>query len=131
MHFVNQSTFNNIKSLIMKSSLFVSHLAAAIIISGIILFIYAGVQQVHRSMANDPQLQLARDLRDAVANGKSTAHLIPPDTINLDKSDAVFTVVYNSAGMPLQTTALLGNKVPQIPKGVMEFTNQYLEDAVT
>ena len=110
MYFVNQSTFNNIKSLIMKSSLFVSHLAAAIIISGIILFIYAAVQQVHRSMANDPQLQLARDLRDAVANGKSTAHLIPPDTINLDKSDAVFTVVYNSAGMPFSRASVKRTK---------------------
>jgi hypothetical protein len=47
----------------MKQLSIVTHLAAAIIITVVMLLIYACVQQSYRSSANDPQLQIARDLR--------------------------------------------------------------------
>jgi hypothetical protein len=52
----------------MKPSSLFAHLVAAIIITGIILLVYACVQQVHRSSANDPQLQIARDLSAAISS---------------------------------------------------------------
>lgn len=43
----------------MKYSYLLTHFAAAVIITGIMLTVYATVQQAHRMGVNDPQLQLA------------------------------------------------------------------------
>lgn len=115
----------------MKQTIFVIHLAAAIIISGIILFIYASVQQVHRSMANDPQLQKARDICYAISHGKPYSGLFPSDTIEASISSAVFAVLYNEDGSPQQSSALLDGKLPQLPNGVIQFTKQNNEDVIT
>lgn len=115
----------------MKRNNFISHLSAAIIISGILLFNYASVQQVYRSMANDPQLQIANDISNAIEQGKSYSYLIRPDTIEINKSSSVFTVIYNEEGAPMQTSALLDGKIPKMPKGVLEFTRQYCKDVIT
>ena len=114
----------------MKSSI-ITHFAAAIIITGIILLVYASVQQAHRSSANDPQIQIARDASDALSKGKSIDHLIAADTINLLTSPAVFTEIFDASGKPLQSTGLLNGKLPQPPEGVFEYTNANKENALT
>ena len=55
----------------MKRSQIITHLAAAIIVTAIMLTVYATVQQAHRSGANDPQLQLARDIAENISNNNS------------------------------------------------------------
>jgi hypothetical protein len=115
----------------MKPSLLISHLAAAIIITGIVLLIYASVQQAHRSAADDPQLQIARDISYQLSKGKSAGHLLPEDTIDIAQSLAVFTEVFDKNGNPLQTTGYLNGRIPQPPPSVLKFTNENNEDALT
>lgn len=115
----------------MKQLQFTAHLAAAIIISGIILFIYASVQQVHRSVANDPQLQIARDMRNEALSSKSLNHWINNDTIDAATSSAVFYTFYDNNGKPVETSALLDGRAPQVPKGILDFARQNQEDVVT
>ena len=43
---------------------FIQHLSAIAIITIIMGLIYASVQQTYRSNADDPQIQIAHDLRD-------------------------------------------------------------------
>ena len=114
----------------MKRSFLLTHMAAAIIVTGILMALYATVQQVHRSMANDPQLQLARDI-SAKINTKDITHLLPDDTIDLANSLGTFVAFYNSDGEPIGSTGMLDGKLPQIPKGVFEVAKTYNEDAVT
>lgn len=114
----------------MKRSFLVTHLAAAIIVSGILLAMYATVQQVHRSAANDPQLQLARDI-SARINTNNIAHLLPDDTIDISQSLSTFVALYNSNGEPVGSTGMLDGKLPEIPKGVFEYAKANKENDIT
>lgn len=115
----------------MKQLQFTSHLAAAIIISGIILFIYASVQNVHRSMANDPQLQIARDMRSARLSGRPPGQALPYDTIDAATSSALFYTIYDAGGKLVETNALLDGKIPQLPKTVLAIAREKQEDIIT
>jgi len=115
----------------MKHSSLLAHFAAAIIITGIILLIYASVQQSHRATANDPQLQLARDLSTALSEGRAISNLLPPDTINIAQSLAVFAETFDHQGNPLRSTGFLHGQLPQPPAGVLDFTRDNQENVIT
>src|SRR4051812_5178758 len=106
----------------MKHLSFLTHLAAAIIITGIMLTIYATVQQAHRSAANDPQLQLARDIDNRMQKARPFHQLLPDDTIDISASLGTFVTLYDWKGEPMQSTGLLDGKLPQLPSGVFDFT---------
>lgn len=114
----------------MKRSLLVTHLAAGIIVSGILLAMYTTVQQVHRTAANDPQLQLARDV-SARINTANIASLLPDDTIDIGKSLGTFVTLYDKNGEPIGSTGMLDGKLPEIPKGVFEHAKLSMENDVT
>ena len=114
-----------------RTSLLLAHLAAAIIITGIILLVYASVQQAHRSSANDPQLQIARDLSAAISSGKSINNLLQHDTIDLSQSLSVFTEIFDKNGNPLQSSGFLNGALPKPPAGIFEYVNENVEDALT
>jgi hypothetical protein len=115
----------------MKRMYFFTHFAAATVVTGIFLTIYATVQQAHRSSANDPQLQLARDLETKINSGKSFAQLLSSDTIDIATSLATFVTLYNSNGQPTESTGILDGKFPQLPSGVFDFTKNNKEDVIT
>jgi len=115
----------------MKTSSFFTHFAAAIIVTGIFLTIYATVQQAHRSGANDPQLQLARDIDAKISNNKPFDQLLPADSIDISTSMGNFVTLYNANGEPVHSTGMLENKFPQLPSGVFDFTRNNKEDVFT
>jgi len=131
INFEIQSAFNFTKSITMRSSSLLAHFAAAVIVTGIIMLIYASVQQSHRSSANDPQLQLARDLSSTLSAGRPITNLLPPDTIDIAQSLAVFAETFNHQGSPLQSTGFLNGQPPQPPGGVLDFTTKNQEDVIT
>jgi hypothetical protein len=106
----------------------IQHLSAMAIITIIMGLIYASVQQTYRSNANDPQVQIAHDLRAHLQNGKP---LLFNDTIELERSLSVFTEVYDQNGDPIQSTGFLNGKMPQLPKGVFEYASANGEHWVT
>jgi len=67
----------------MKKSNFISHFAALMIITVLCGLIYVTVQQSHRTGANDPQLQIALDLKNAIETGRSPVQWMPGDTIEI------------------------------------------------
>ena len=95
----------------MKYSSVITHFAAGVMITVILLAVYASVQQSHRSSANDPQIQIARDLSDALGKGKSIDHLMPPDTIDIAQSLAVFTEIFDKNGKPFTINRFFERKV--------------------
>lgn len=95
------------------------------------LLVYASVQQGYRSTANDPQIQIARDLSIALENGKSINIFSDTDAIDLTKSLAIFTEIFDAAGKPVQSTGFINGQLPQPPNGVFDFTNANEEDIIT
>ena len=115
----------------MNKSNFISHFAALMIITVLCGLIYVTVQQSHRTSANDPQLQIALDLKNAIETNRSTVKWMPGDTIEISKSLSVFKTFYNRNGEPVQSTGFLDGQLPRIPKTVLDFTERNRENVVT
>jgi hypothetical protein len=106
----------------------IQHLSAIAIITIIMGLIYASVQQTYRSNADDPQAQIAYDMRDKLQKGKS---LVFDDTIELGKSLSVFKESYDENGNAIQSTGFLNGRIPQLPKGVFELAKANGEHWIT
>ena len=115
----------------MKSSIVTSHFVIAVIVTVLSVMIYATVQQSYRSGANDPQLQIAKDLVAALNNGRSIDHLLPNDGIEISESLSAFVVLYDNNGEPIRSTGMLDGQLPKIPKGVFDFTKKNKEDVLS
>lgn len=115
----------------MKKNRFITHLTTVIIITVLSALIYVSVQQSYRSGANDPQLQLANDITNALRKNHPIEHLLPKDTIEISENTAPFIVLYNDKGEPIQSTGLLDGNLPQLPQGVFDFARRNGEDVVT
>jgi len=115
----------------MKNSDLLLYAAAAIIITILCGVIYVTVQQSHRSGANDPQLQIARDISNRLKNNQPVDQLMGTDTIEISNSLAVFTALYDDNGDPVQSTGLLGGQLPKIPRGVFNYAKQHGENVLS
>lgn len=107
------------------------YLSVMIIITIIMGLFYVSVQQVHRTMANDPQIQLAQDLRTKLAKGASPASLISTDSIDLNYSLGTFTEAFDSFGKPVSSTGFIDGKMPVPPSGVFDFVRTNGEQCIT
>lgn len=115
----------------MSKSGWSGYATAILIVTVLSGLIYISVQQSQRSEANDPQLQIARDISDHLNKNQSIERLMAGDTVEISQSLAVFEVLYDSNGEPVRSTGLLDGKLPKIPKGVFEFTKTTGEDVLT
>ena len=100
-------------------SVFFPHAAAAVLVTGIILLVYAAMQQQYRSAANDPQLQMARDAVTALKQGKAVAEIMPTDTVDMEQSLATCMQLYNTSGKQVASNGYIGAKPPVVPAGVL------------
>jgi len=103
---------------------------AIIILSGLA---YAVVQQNYRMSANDPQIQIAEDVAQAVStNRTSPDSIVPPEpTAEIAKSLSTFVVVYSATGTPIGSSVLFDGKMPVVPPGVLEKAKAQGETRVT
>lgn len=90
---------------------------AIVVMSGLV---YVGVQQNYRLSANDPQIQVAEDVADAVSQGTASLDSIVPanPTQDMAKSLSTFAAVYDDTGKALGASVQLDGKVPTPPAGV-------------
>jgi hypothetical protein len=115
----------------MKGSSFLSYSAAAIMITIICGLIYATVQQSYRTAANDPQLQMAKDITFVLNKGRSLESLLPKDSIEISENVAPFITLYDRNGNPIRSSGFLFGKMPVPPKGVFDFTEKNGEDILS
>src|SRR6185312_7784857 len=115
----------------MKKPDFISHFAALMIVTVLCGLIYVTTQQSHRTGANDPQLEIALDLKNAIEANRSIVKWMPSDTVEISKSLSVFKTFYTKNGEPVQSTGFLNGQLPKIPKSVLDFTERHQENVVT
>jgi len=104
------------------------HLTAIAIITIIIGLIYCAVQQNYRSSANDPQVQIARELQGNLQKGNPLPF---GDSVEMETSLSVFQQTYDKNANPLLSTGYLNGKVPRLPKGVFEYAKTNGEHWIT
>lgn len=93
--------------------------------------VYIAVQQDMRIGANDPQIQLAEDAARALAEQQPLDSVVPPGKIDISQSLAPYMIVFDAQGSPVASNAVLHGAVPDIPKGVFDYTRAHGEDRVT
>jgi len=93
--------------------------------------IYGSVQQSFRQGANDPQIQMARDIALSLEGGTPITSLSLPAHIDIAKSLAPFVIIYDENGKSLLSTAELAGETPAPPKGVFEYSKNHGEDRIT
>jgi hypothetical protein len=99
-------------------------ICVAAVITVIFGIIYAAVQQSIRQAANDPQISMAEDAANALANGTVPASLMPADRHVIDASESLFPfiMVFDENGTVLESSMKVGDTLPVPPKGVFDFT---------
>ena len=101
---------------------------AVTMLSGLV---YIAVQQNMRIGANDPQIQLAEDAARALAAQQSLDSIVPFGKIDIAQSLAPYMIIFDAQGNPVTSNAVLHGAVPNIPKGVFDYTRAHAEDRVT
>jgi hypothetical protein len=114
-----------------KIRLTMTHIAAAVIVTVIMLLIYVSVQQNYRMNANDPQIQLTQDISNRLASGRPIAGLIPADSFDIAYDLSPFVILYNAQGNPLHASATLNGSMPKLPAGVFDYVKKHGEDRIT
>lgn len=90
-----------------------------------------GIQHTHRHTANDPQIQLAEDAARVLAAGGSPQRVVPPGRVDLATSLATWVTVFDGAGQPLASNAVLDGRTPTPPGGVLRAARGAGENRLT
>jgi hypothetical protein len=109
---------------------FLNYLIVMTIVTVIFGATYATVQQSYRTAANDPQIQIARDINTRLYQSKPVDNFFA-DTIDIAESLSAFAVLYDAGGKPLRSSGYLDGRMPELPVGVFDFTKAYGEHDVT
>jgi hypothetical protein len=108
-----------------------NYLAAAALVTIIMLLIYATVQQTYRSGLDDPQIQLTRDISAKLQQGRTIESIVATDSIDISKSLSAFVVLYDVNGKAIYSNARLDSKLPQVPMGLFDIVEKNGEHRVT
>ena len=112
-----------------KTSLF-NYVIVSAIITVIFGVLYATVQQSYRTNADDPQIEIAREINSELRDGKPIDGFFA-DSINIAGSLSPFVILFNTSGKSLRSSGYLDGKMPELPKGVFDFTREHGEDRIT
>lgn len=101
---------------------------ATVMVSGLV---YLTSQQMWRQMANDPQIQVARDAAMRLAAGQPPDAVVPAAQIDFSQSAALFVEVLNDAGAILKSSGTLRGQLRTTPSGVFDHARVSGEERVT
>lgn len=86
-------------------------------------FVFAVAQYTLRQGANDPQIQLARDLRNSLHDGASAESFQQNvNPVDIKNSLSPFTMIFSEDHTVIASTGRLDNQTLQVPTGVLEYT---------
>lgn len=103
----------------------------AIVITLLSGMIYAMEQYNFRSSANDPQIQMARDVADAFASGAQPQALDQATKSDIATSLAPYLIAYDDKGKAIASSGLLDGTIPTPPAGVFEVARAQGENRIT
>lgn len=94
----------------------------AVAVTGLSAMLYTATQQQYRQSLNDPQVQMAEDGAALLAAGGAPADVVPHAGRMLDAASSLapWIAVYDSAGLPLESSATRSGKPLAPPIGALE-----------
>jgi hypothetical protein len=107
-------------------------LPTAIATTLLFLFAYLVGQQVYRTSANDPQIQIAEDTAGQLTAGARPDSLVDEThLVDVGTSLAPWTAIYDDSGNVVASSARLHGAMPQIPAGIFAAARDGSEQRVT
>jgi hypothetical protein len=97
----------------------------------ILVFVYAVAQNILRSGANEPQIQIAEDASFLLAHNAPMGPIVPEASVELLRNLGPFIQVYDEKGSLLDGNALLNGVSPKISKEDLLYTKQHGENRIT
>lgn len=111
--------------------MFWAWLPLAVVVTMVAGLVQVAVQQNYRQSANDPQIQLAEDYVQVIADGKLIPVALSSSFVDIAKSLAPYTIIYNDKIEPVDGTGHLDGKLPTPPLGVFAAAKARGENRVT
>jgi hypothetical protein len=102
--------------------------AIATALSGLVSLV---TQQMWRQMANDPQIQMARDAAAMLEHGLPVDAVVPRTRIDMERSLAPFLTVFSDAGLVLASSGRLHDQLRVVPAGVLSHVREHGEERIT
>jgi len=93
--------------------------------------LYTVGQQILRSDANDPQVQLAEDAAARLQGGAAPSGVVPLDEVDVGASLAPWLIVYDARRQPVAGSARLHGKLPDYPTSAFDHAPPGGRDAIT
>lgn len=97
----------------------------------VVAVVYGASHQILRSLANDPQIEIAESLSASLAAGQTVPALDPANAIDMGKSLALYASVYDASGKVTVTSGVLNGQQIAVPKGVLDYAKEHGENRVT
>jgi hypothetical protein len=107
------------------------YLVFEVIISSFCLLAYVTVQQNYRTNADDPQIQIARDMKIKYSKSGLDSMSDAKEKFDISTSISPFYVIYDENAKPISSNALLYNKMPELPLGVFRSAKEKGEYKIT
>ncbi len=93
--------------------------------------VYGTVQQSYRQGANDPQIQLAEDIADAINGGVDPTTLVGSGKLDMAKSLSTFLIVVDKDNKVVADNVQLGGKSVNVPIGPIDQARQHGQNRIT
>jgi hypothetical protein len=99
---------------------FISFVPFGVVITGVCLMSYFGVQQAYRQGLNDPQIQMAEDAAAKWVAGENPTELLPSQVVDIKESLSPWLAFYDKNGAPIASSGMLNNSSAELPKGLFD-----------
>jgi hypothetical protein len=93
--------------------------------------VYVAVQQDERAGANDPQIQMAVDARNALVAGATPQSLVPANQVDIARSLAPYLVIFDGNRQEVAASATINGLQLVPPAGVFDSAQALPMDTIT
>lgn len=101
-----------------------------IVFTVVVLFVYVAVQQVYRTIGNDPQTDTAKVVVEKLTNGAKPDDLVGTEQVDLRFNPSVFITIVDREGTVVASNAVLDGKHPVPPIGAIQAA-KFVQNRVT
>lgn len=92
---------------------------------------YLGIEQSHRTAADDPQLAIAQEAAVTLGRGTLPSTIVPEGRVVIGESLAVYLNIYDGQGLPVAGSGYLHGDLPKLPPGVFSAAAAWGENRIT
>ncbi len=105
---------------LMRFRSWIVFLVMALLVTLIMLTIYAAVQQNYRNYANDPQVDASEQVANSINRGAPPEEVIGKNPVDIKAKTTPFGMMFDKDGKVTTSTARIGDQSPTPPTGVFE-----------